>query len=289
MVRLHVKRADESQFLYETTTQEPLSEVIKDLVQIYNGRLKIGRLFHELETLGKHGISLPQNMQGLTEEQIRELKLEDPYLKSCSPSGGEVQCEDPVGRRCGRAPTLKMQEVLEKTRNEAKGQVAKELVQANKCLTMSDVRDALDKMRGAVMIVYPMNLPPHDPIRMEFEGTEDLSGTQASKEVIEENSGSLWWSGKELLPTKKLVDYIGKNEKTKIIVKLQKKGQSAPSREPVVSAEEQKQMMLHYHRKQEELKKLENDEEDAYMNSSWADNGQLRNQFHGLSNIRWRP
>jgi hypothetical protein len=28
------------------------------------------------------------------------------------------------------------------------------------------------------MIVYPMGLPPHDPIKQEFEDTEDLSGTQ---------------------------------------------------------------------------------------------------------------
>ena len=32
------------------------------------------------------------------------------------------------------------------------------------------------------MIVYPMGLPPHDPIRMEFEGNveEATAGTQAS-------------------------------------------------------------------------------------------------------------
>lgn len=40
------------------------------------------------------------------------------------------------------------------------------------------VKEALDQLRGAVMIVYPMGLPPHDPIRMEFENKEDLSGTQ---------------------------------------------------------------------------------------------------------------
>lgn len=28
------------------------------------------------------------------------------------------------------------------------------------------------------MIVYPMGLPPHDPIKQELENTEDLSGTQ---------------------------------------------------------------------------------------------------------------
>ena len=45
-------------------------------------------------------------------------------------------------------------------------------------MTDDIIRDALDKLRGAVTIVYPMGLPPHDPIQLEFEGTQDLSGTQ---------------------------------------------------------------------------------------------------------------
>jgi hypothetical protein len=53
---------------------------------------------------------------------------------------------------------------------------------------------------------------------------------------------------------KKLADYVGRNEKTKVILKLQKQGQGAPGREPVISEEERKQMMLHAYRRQEELK-----------------------------------
>ena len=45
-------------------------------------------------------------------------------------------------------------------------------------MTDDIIHDALDQLRGAVTIVYPMNLPPHDPIRLEFEGQEDLSETQ---------------------------------------------------------------------------------------------------------------
>ena len=45
---------------------------------------------------------------------------------------------------------------------------------------------------------------------------------QASLEVIEKDKGSLWWAGKELMPEKTLEDYVGKNEKTKIVVKLAK-------------------------------------------------------------------
>lgn len=51
-------------------------------------------------------------------------------------------------------------------------------VEADALVTQKTVQDALDILRGAVTIVYPMGLPPYDPIRAEFENTEDLSGKQ---------------------------------------------------------------------------------------------------------------
>ena len=56
-------------------------------------------------------------------------------------------------------------------------------MQQEKLVTQKTVQEALDLLRGAVMIVYPMGLPLHDVIRKEFENTEDLTGTQASLEV----------------------------------------------------------------------------------------------------------
>jgi hypothetical protein len=44
MVKLHVKRGDESQFLYETTVNKVVDEIIKEVTIIYNGRLKIRRI-----------------------------------------------------------------------------------------------------------------------------------------------------------------------------------------------------------------------------------------------------
>merc|ERR1719494_113316 len=129
------------------------------------------------------------------------------------------------------------------------------------------------------MIVYPMGLPPHDPIRMEFENEEDLSGTQASLDVLDEATAQLWWAGKELQRGKVLQDFIGKNEKTKLIIKIQKPGSGPPGREPVFSEDAKKEMMAHMYRKQEAFKKLEADEDDNYMNSSWADQGSLQRQF----------
>jgi hypothetical protein len=50
---------------------------------------------------------------------------------------------------------------------------------------------------------------------------------------MDPESATLWFAGKQLLGDKKLADYMGRNERTRAIVKLQKKGQGAPAREPV--------------------------------------------------------
>lgn len=287
MVRIHVKKGDESQFLFDSTVKEPVQLLVQKLVKIYNARLKIDRLYYEIEDLSKHGIALPPNMQGLTEEQIQELKLEDKWSLTTYPSGGSIERKDPIGRRNGNSPNEKMAEILNKTRHEAKEQVSKNLVDANKSLTYEEVQDALDKMQGSLMIVYPMGLPPHDPIRMEFENREDLSGTQASKEVLQEDETSVWWASKELSSDKILEEYVGRNEKTKVVVKLQKRGKGAPSREPVMSESEQKALMAHYYKKQEDMKKLESDDAETHLNSKWADPNLLKRQFQGLNDVKW--
>ncbi|XP_038657596.1 cilia- and flagella-associated protein 298 isoform X2 [Scyliorhinus canicula] len=239
--------------------------------------------------LADHGTFLPINMQGLTDEQIEELKLKDEWAEKCIPSGGYEFKMDEMGRRNGHAPNQSMKEVLKKTIEEAKALISKKQVQANVCVTTEMVKDALDQLRGAVMIVYPMGLPPHDPIRAEFEGNEDLEGLQAGKLVIEESEAQLWWAGKELQRGKKLSDYVGKNEKTKIVVKIQKRGQGAPAREPVINEDEQKQMMMHYYRRQEQLKKLDENDEESYLDSDWSDRYALKRQFQGVKDIKWGP
>lgn len=44
MVRLHVKRGDESQFLLEAACSARLAELAPLVARIYNGRLKVQRL-----------------------------------------------------------------------------------------------------------------------------------------------------------------------------------------------------------------------------------------------------
>ena len=61
-------------------------------------------------------------------------------------------------------------------------------------------------------------------LRMQY-GTDDVDAENAS----------LWFAGKQMLPDNRLKAHVGRHEKTKAVVKLQKKGQGAPAREPVRS------------------------------------------------------
>ncbi|EDV24615.1 UPF0769 protein C21orf59 [Trichoplax sp. H2] len=289
MVKLHIKFGDESQYLFETTCSIAVGELLPQLVAIYNGRLKIERLSSEIENLAEYGIALPPNMQGLADEQIEDLKLVDEWATKCYPSGGSDLNKDPMSRRSGNAPKDNMKEVLKRTVSEVKNSVSKTQVAANVCITEDDIQEGLRRLQGAVTIVYPMGLPPHDPIKLEFENKEDLSGQQAALKILENDTAQLWWAGKEMQKNKKLGDYIGKNEKTKIIAKLQKRGLGAPAREPVFSEEEQKKMMAFAYRRQEQMKKLDEASQNDYLNSQWSDPNALKRNFHNLNDVSWRP
>ncbi|RZF43552.1 hypothetical protein LSTR_LSTR012832 [Laodelphax striatellus] len=168
MVKILLKKGNETQFLYETSVGTDNEELTKEITYIYNGRLKVSRI------------------------------CSDEWGERCEPSGGSTFNKDPMGRRNGKQPKENMQELIKNS--------------------LADVKEMLSK-------------------------------------VIDIASAQLWFSGKELLRNKKLCNFVGNNEKTKIVVKISKMGEGAPAREPVVSEEERRQMMLHAYRRQEELKR----------------------------------
>ncbi|XP_017486593.1 PREDICTED: UPF0769 protein CG18675-like, partial [Rhagoletis zephyria] len=254
MVLLHVKRGDENLFIYETSVDEGTTQVIREITAIYNGRLKVYRICSEIEELIEHGTMLPPEMVGLTDEQVQELKLSDIWAEKCIPAGGFIVNKDPLGRRNGHQPQERMREMLKQAMEDAKKIIDKKLVAARQPLNLKNIGEALNLLRGAVTIVYPMQLPPHDTIRMEFANTEDLHGTQASREVIEPSQAQLWFAGKQILPEKKLNQYIGKNDKTKVVVKINKHGEGPPGREAVLTEDMRRRMMAQAYRRQEELK-----------------------------------
>ena len=177
--------------------------------------------------------------------------------------------------------------MIEGTLVAAEAIVAKEQL-AGSLSDLAFIQSSIRNIEGALKMVYPAGFS-NDPIVDILSNTEDLSGTAAEKDFFAKGSMSLWWANKELAPTKPLSDYTGKNEKTKIIVKMTRKGSSAPMKEQPISQQEQKNMMAYYYKKQEQQKKLEADAEDGYLESSWADSKSLKKCFTGVGDVKFRP
>ncbi len=135
------------------------------------------------------------------------------------------------------------------------------------------------------MITYPAyhGLGTWEPARVILES--DLT---KDPDMYEEEKTSIWYAGKEMHRGKLLADYLGKNEKTTVIIKLTSGGSGAPPREPIIDQETHKQMLSYYYKKQEEAKKAEQDIDDGYLESPWADPKGLKGELHGVSNIKWK-
>ena len=84
-------------------------------------------------------------------------------------------------------------------------------------------------------------------------------------------------------------DYVGGNDKTKVVVKLSTMGAGPPVREPGMSEDERKHLMMMEHRRREEIKRLMEDKEDQYLDQDWASNRELAHSLQGVKNINWKP
>ena len=103
-------------------------------------------------------------------------------------------------------------------------------------------------------------------------------------------------------------DYLGVNDKTKVVVKLSTVGTGPPVREPGMSEDERKHLMLMEHRRREEIKRLLEDNDDNYLDQvtskkilifslkqtmsccqDWASGKQLAQSLQGVKDISWKP
>ncbi|KAJ1564386.1 hypothetical protein HK405_014999, partial [Cladochytrium tenue] len=184
-------------------------------------------------------------------------------------------------------PLADIAEVVNKAVETARALVSKDYAAANKCLAEVDLGEAERGIAGALAIAYPMGLPEWEPARTILDGREEIEGTAASKEVIEEADAALWWAGRCLAPPDAMLsEFFGRNEKTKVIVKLQR---GAPVRESPFDERTQKELMAYYYKKQEEHKKLMEDDDETHVNAPWANPRSLKAAFNGVANPNWRP
>ena len=163
MVLIHCKyKGEEQQFLYETTVEIGVKDLIKELVEVHNLRLRIQRIKSEGDDLATHGPCKPPDKQGLDED----IQAEADGVEL--PPRGPTYCKDPIGKRTGDAPVPQAQATLRKALDDAAAAASKKQVEAKHPLTKRELMEHIDLIRGAVMIAYPMGLPEYDPVRIDL-------------------------------------------------------------------------------------------------------------------------
>ncbi|CAG9331864.1 C21orf59_2 [Blepharisma stoltei] len=279
MVLIHIKKTDLNQFIYEASRGTPIAQLIQDIVEINNLRVKVDRAAHFIEELVKAGPLKPEETRGLAEGE----NSTEPDLP------GHRFCVDETHYRTGWCVPEDLGIRIFETTQAAKRLIHKTNAERRIPLTRNQLLEALDLMKGAVMMAYPAyhGLPPWEPAMLVLE-SPDIKELAQGEDIFEAENSSLWFAGKEMMRGKDLGFYVKGSENTKIIAKIQKQGQGAPAREPVVDADTQKNMIAFYHKKQEEAKKLMSVDEDEYLNSAWADPKNLKRQLNGTGDVRWR-
>ncbi|KAK2960879.1 putative Cilia- and flagella-associated protein 298 [Blattamonas nauphoetae] len=288
MVQFRVKTTT-VEFLFDTSIDLGVIETIESLVNILNSILKLQRIVYLLPDLAKFGPLRPEETRGLTETVDKEILEKE--RQQCEPHNPNyVYNPDPSGFRTGQAPNQQCQDVLNKTTDEINHLINKDRLKGEP-ITQQQLDDAIQTIKGAVMIAYPQGLPDCDPMKFMLDGTEDLDMCSNAKEILDPTNAMVWFTTRQLERGKTLKDCLARScvtDKSKVIVKLTKPTPHPPPREPYMSEEQQKQMMAFYYKRQRELEEISKDNDDSYLTAEWADPTQLRNKLTNQRNIDWK-
>lgn len=280
MVVLQIKNGDHDGFLYETTCATLNDDLVRDLVRVWNMRVRLAQLCGGLRELAEFGPMKHPNKAGI--DEIQE-KYNDERIEK-----GEFYRPDPTGIRTGNGVGPHLMDTFERVIRDIEAVLDKNNVQRKISINSALLQEKIDLVRGAVTMAYPMGLPEWDTVRLTIEGNEGLEGTATGQELLDENTAELWVASRIFDRTggQTVADRLGMNEKTKVVAKLQKPGNGPPGREAAISEDEKKAMMAYYFKKQEEMKKLAESSEDDYLHSSWADPKSLQRSLRGQGDVR---
>lgn len=281
MVLIQAKTPDEENdiFAIETSTESLIANIKEELVKICNLRKRVLKLADAALELVEHGCLRPEELRGISDEELKiSNNNENPFKDATNP--------DRYNFRTGIPPPTDCAKQLKEICRYIKKQLSVEQAEKYVTVTLEMLNSFLQSIISALQSCYPKweDLPSYDTTRIIIE-KEDFF-----KDELTCGETSIWWAGKEMPPTKHLKELIGKNEKSKLKVKLQRTKDGPPVRESRIDQETYKAMLAYYHKKTKEEKEMEEDDDDSYLNSEWANPLNLQKQLHGnLSDIKWKP
>lgn len=127
------------------------------MVKIWNLILKIRRLKYSCTELCQYGPMKPPEKQGYVDDD--EAMADSEAMQKANPH------YDPTGKRTGENPAEELADVIRRTVADAEEAIHKRQFENKVEFTEEMLQDHVDKIRGALMIAYPMGLPDWEPAR----------------------------------------------------------------------------------------------------------------------------
>ncbi len=289
MVKIHFKKDEKHQFLIETTNQQSVDDLTDQLCEMNNKCVVLEHLADNIAEFAKYGVARIMEDRGLDVPANQEVHQSFP---------GTIWREDPSRLRLGYAPGEDMQKRIEATVAEVKAAIHYGNADLRKLLTREMLTECREKLDGIVKIAcashYPSyattGLPEYDDIAMTLtmEPSDALADKQAVKMLLDPEKTDLWFAQKRMEKgqSKKLVDYLGRNEKMKVVVKPSTAGR--PPVQEQQSELQRKEMMSFYYKKQQEFERMEDEDGVDGVNALWAKSGGLKRQMQGMGDLKWR-
>jgi len=212
MVLIHYKKSDQNQFLYESTVKIPVEDLIGELVEVNNLRLKVDRLAVAMEDLATKGPIKPEELRGLTDYDDY-VKSEDLTvingLKALPPKTGSREVVDESHHRTGWLLDEALEEEMLEGVRAAKALIHINNVMNKKPITKDALLEQIEWFRGMTMKAYPAfhGLGYYEPILLLLENKESFDFRLHGSDDLELDKAQLWWAGKELASGKILSDY----------------------------------------------------------------------------------
>lgn len=172
MVVIQIKTSDSDSFLFETTCDTSNDSLLRDIVDVWNIRIRLSQLTGSIRELAKYGPMKPMDKVGL--DVIQE---ED----GVSIHKAEYYNADPTGMRTGNGPGPQLSDTIEKVALDAESLLSKvpgckvlnyftndnahirkllirndvnvqDTVARKIPISMHQLQERLDNIRGAVMM-----------------------------------------------------------------------------------------------------------------------------------------
>ena len=171
-----------------------------------------------------------------------------------------------------------MQKIICRIITEVKARVSEENIKSNKCISKDDISEALIMLKGAQDILFEKQLSEFE--KLDFHEQNNTDSILKQEEIAIETA-SLWFSNKRLMPDKKLSEYFGSNEKSKVIVKL-----SANTNSPPKNSSTDNERMTKRIDDFDKLFKVET--VYSYSEDSVQAKDELKRKMHGMQKITWK-